>query len=290
MKALTNIFNWWVYSNLLIAFGAAAQVILSYWVIDLPLNRFVVLVEWSSTLLLYNFAAWISMPKSLSKTPIPRTKWYFTHSRFIFSLSLLAFLIFIYSLIHLHAYSIYLLIVIGILCLGYVLPVIHTKNKYISLRAVAGLKVFLIALVWALSTVGLPILEYISTELPISWYKALIWSLLVFIFILSITIPFDIRDIRQDDYYKLKTLPILIGVYPARILCYFLIILHSITIIIVDLFPSSITWPLIAVDVLVIVLFYTSLFRDKSTYKEVYALDLVLILQTIIVIAWSLLQ
>src|SRR5690606_10099044 len=47
-----------------------------------------------------------------------------------------------------------------------------------------------------------------------------VWELMawVFLFVVAITIPFDIRDIYQDRYYGLKTIPVLFGERKALVL------------------------------------------------------------------------
>src|SRR5690606_34051482 len=40
----------------------------------------------------------------------------------------------------------------------------------------------------------------------------------VFLFVVAVTIPFDVRDIYQDRYYGLKTIPVLFGERKALVL------------------------------------------------------------------------
>lgn len=286
MRRLNNIFDWFIYSNLLIAFSAAAQVVLSYCILNIPFNIYVVLLEWSSTLLLYNFSLWLSMPKAKGTSPYPRTQWYFKYKYFNLSLSVIAFLIFGYSSLQLHSYLFMLLGLIAFLSLGYSLPIIHSKKGYITLRQVVGLKVFLIALVWSLSAVGLPVVEYIAKGGVVDMKAAVIWAALVFMFILGITLPFDIRDMKQDALYNLKTLPHLIGEQSSKRLCYLLISLHSLCIITMSFYPLYVTESLLIIDLFVILLFYTSLFRKNINYNDVYLLDLILIIQALLVVVW----
>src|SRR3546814_16434708 len=46
----------------------------------------------------------------------------------------------------------------------------------------------------------------------------------VFLFVVAITIPFDIRDIYQDRYYGLKTIPVLFGERKAMVLSSLLLV------------------------------------------------------------------
>lgn len=275
---------------MLIAFAAASQTILSYYILQIPINIYVVSLEWSSTLLLYNFSLWLSMPKVLGTSPYPRTKWYFEHKTYIASISFLAALTLMYSVLQLHAYSFYLLALVGVLSLGYGLPIVRSKVGFVSLRQIVGLKVFLIAIVWALSTVGLPAVEYISTGGNLELGNVVTWAGLMCLFILGITLPFDIRDMKQDSLYRLKTIPLLIGGNNAKKLCYLLIGIHSFCIVLLPNYFIFEKESLLFADILVLLFFYVFLFREKSRYKDVYVLDLLLIIQMLSVIIWITLQ
>ena len=84
---------------------------------------------------------------------------------------------------------------------------------FISLRDIPLLKIFIIAFYWTYLTIIIPVLVY-----NISFDSNLILNIIVrFLFVLAITIPFDIRDYSVDDSSK-KTIPQLIGLQKATIL------------------------------------------------------------------------
>lgn len=80
----------------------------------------------------------------------------------------------------------------------------------LGLRAVPFLKLFLIAFVWAGSSIGLLLVVHHD----VFHYKLLFLS--VFLFVIGITIPFDIRDSDSDEK-ELKTIPQVIGVLSSKI-------------------------------------------------------------------------
>lgn len=86
----------------------------------------------------------------------------------------------------------------------YAIPVLPNAR---NLRNLGGLKIFLVALVWAGATVLLPTLGSVK---PTSWD---IWMETTqrFFFVLALLVPFEIRDLRYDDP-ELKTLPQRFGV------------------------------------------------------------------------------
>ncbi len=113
--------------------------------------------------------------------------------------------------------TLYALLPLGLISLFYALPLFGAGK---GLRDLPYLKVFLIALSWAYLTVGVP-----APECGF-WMEASEWLLFTerTLFVLAITIPFDIRDLPYDDPSK-RTFPQVIGVRSAKVLSIFLLIL-----------------------------------------------------------------
>ncbi len=92
----------------------------------------------------------------------------------------------------------------------YAIPVLpHTKN----LRNLGGLKIFVVAVVWAGSTVILPV---IAAGDSISWD---VWVETVqrFLLVLILLVPFEIRDLAYDSP-ELRTLPQRFGITRTKII------------------------------------------------------------------------
>ena len=82
--------------------------------------------------------------------------------------------------------------------------------KWLALRDIPYIKIYLIASQWALTSVYWPYMRIAdSIDFPIAL------GLSVFTLILAITIPFDIRDIVYDQPTK-KTIPQLVGIQKAK--------------------------------------------------------------------------
>ncbi len=96
----------------------------------------------------------------------------------------------------------------AIITLFYSLPIFRSTNYLFRLRDIPFIKIFLIALVWSSVTIMLPIIQS-----GITFDTAHIAMLLVgrFIFVFSITLPFDVRDIAVDQQDGVRTIPQLIG-------------------------------------------------------------------------------
>jgi len=109
-----------------------------------------------------------------------------------------------------------LLLVAGIISILYALPVF---GKSMRLRDFSFIKIFLIAIVWAVVTESIPLYE-----VGIDPY---IISMLFFervCFFIAITIPFDIRDIEVDATNNVKTIPSTLGKDKSIIVAIFLLI------------------------------------------------------------------
>ncbi len=98
------------------------------------------------------------------------------------------------------------LFVLGFVSFCYSLPF-----SGLGLRTIPFLKLFLIAFVWAGSSIGLLLVVHHSLIL----HQLLFLS--VFFFVIGITVPFDIRD-RNSDEKDLKTIPQVIGVILSKVL------------------------------------------------------------------------
>jgi 4-hydroxybenzoate polyprenyltransferase len=106
---------------------------------------------------------------------------------------------------------------IAVLTLFYSLPIVGNKKNIFRLREIPYLKIFLIAIVWSLSTILLPIIQSSST-----FSKSQIIVMLIerFFFVFSITIPFDVRDIDADRQAGLKTIPLVLNENKSLYLSY----------------------------------------------------------------------
>ncbi|MDX1444564.1 hypothetical protein [Lishizhenia sp.] len=79
-----------------------------------------------------------------------------------------------------------------------------------NLREIPHVKIHLIALVWVSSTCIFPALN----EELLTW-KSFLFGAAFYLYILAITVPFDIRDLNYDDPTS-KTVPQVFGVNIAK--------------------------------------------------------------------------
>lgn len=100
------------------------------------------------------------------------------------------------------------LVPVAIVSVLYSFPAFHLQRRSYSLREIPFVKIFLIVIVWSVTTVVLP-----AVQMDVSWKG--IPVLLVFaerfIFLFALAILFDVRDMELDKRSRLKTIPVIMG-------------------------------------------------------------------------------
>lgn len=282
MKLLKQVYYFLIYTNLLIAGAAMAQAALTYLFFHAPFDYPIILIEGAATLILYNFSMLLSKPKHPEKSAYRRTRWIFKREWLLWLNSGVGIVFLVYSVFHIHLYSLFFLIGIGALSLAYSIPIIPLKEKWVGLRQLPGVKIFHIALVWTLSSVCLPVFEMYLDGSTIDIHLFQTLFVLKFIFLLICTLPFDIRDIEQDSYYHLKTIPNIIGAKRAIGLCYVLIGVHSVIVLIASI-RMEVQLGILATNLLIAVVLRRVVFRNASRYHYAFLLDFALIAQFLVV-------
>lgn len=97
----------------------------------------------------------------------------------------------------------------GLLTFFYAVPLLKNKN----LRAISGIKIFVVALVWAGVTVIVPVVAS-KTELTADIWLTFFQRALI---VIALILPFEIRDVTYDSF-QLKTLPQQIGIRNTKLL------------------------------------------------------------------------
>lgn len=219
-KYFKQALNFLLFSNVFIAFCAVSQGIISYWLLGIKPDKYVLGLLFFSTLAIYNFSILLSKPEKPENSSFLRVRWIFSHYRLIIGLFIISVLSLIPLAFFLHTSSLILLLSLGLISIAYNLPIFGIPGKKFGLRNIPGLKLFIIGAVWAGSTVLLPILEIEgSGTLNISNKETIILFFTRFLFIVAITIPFDIRDLFQDQSNALRTIPVIFGEKKSLFLC-----------------------------------------------------------------------
>ena len=205
MQVLKQSFAFYVFGNIHVAVAAYCLTKISFLQFDItnqPLANFV----FFSTLLSYNFIRWFQLDKLNSMTSI----WIRAHKRSLIVLNSLALIGSVYYLLNFRFADIILLIPFFLATFFYAFPF---KKRTTGLRNVPGLKLFLISITWTGITLYLPLF---SAQIHFSHFEYIAIAQR-FLFVLAITIPFDIRD-AQFDLPGLNTIPQVLGVNRSKII------------------------------------------------------------------------
>lgn len=277
-----------LFSNVFIACCAVAQGGMTYLLLSLPVDYTVLAILGGATLALYNFSMILAKPRHPETSPFRRVRWVFRHERSLWVWTGVALSLALVLGLQLHIPSFILLGVMGAMGLAYNLPIVRVagEQRRAGLRQITGLKLFYIGLVWVMSSVLLPVAEAYHDDLHIVWSQ--VWQLMawVFLFVVAITIPFDIRDIYQDRYYGLKTIPVLFGERKALVLSSALLAVQMGWVWFSD-YPLDIRLALIVVSVLCLLFilvppvkkneYYYFLFLDGMMLLQFFAVWLALL-------------
>ncbi len=195
---MRQVFQFYINQYIHVALATTALTAVSYVYFVQPLDVPVLLTTFLSTLLGYHFIRWTNNRFQFNAENI----W----SVLFMTLSFGGILLVLKDL---HFYQRLLLIPVGLLTVAYAVPVVRVKNQWQTLRQIPQLKIFVIALAWTLMTVAIPLYNHYTS------FDFLVEFLQRFVFIIAVTIPFDIRDYWSDTQ-DLMTLPQKIGVERSK--------------------------------------------------------------------------
>jgi len=172
--------------------------------------------------------------------------------------SLICFLLLLVCLFQLSYKTLLTTAIFGIFTFFYAVPLMNHKN----LRNFGGLKIFVVALVWAGVTVIVPL---VSAKLEI---EANAWFSFVqrFLLVIALTLPFEIRDLKYD-IQRLQTLPQQLGLVKVK---GFGLLLLAI-VIILEGFKNNLHWEGLLSLCLVCVLIGFSLVVSKTKQPKYLA-------------------
>lgn len=204
-KLFSKIFQFYIYSNLHVSLVVLCYVCVTGMLFDVEvLDKAVVLS--CSTFVAYHLIRYLN-----------RVKYGKTHLLDEFSnrnkipisiLVLLAFIIIVFITLKFSLQEILRLWPVTVLTLFYAVSVFKINGKTYSIRYFIGIKIFIIALAWAWGVVLFP-LGY--------GFNVLIYFIEVVLFVIVLTLPFDIRDMLFDKK-TVKTLPMIMGVGKVKVL------------------------------------------------------------------------
>ena len=207
-----------IYSNLYIALCAAILTLGTYGFIKVSPDPNLILHVFGVTLMAYNMQRLVRLQKFTNRTD--QIRWYLKNKWMLYTALIIGMMVSSWTFLQLPLKLLLAFTPLALISFSYSIPFLPSKDGPIAVRDIPGAKIFLIALVWTGVTWVLPI-----QEAGISWTAMhYLIALERFLFIVAITIPFDIRDLRYDSD-SMRTIPQLLGYSKAKDLAIFLLII-----------------------------------------------------------------
>ena len=200
MNFTNRLFKFYLNSSLHIAISVLSLSFITAYSFEIKYDINLFVFIFCSSVLGYNYIKYFGISKFHYRSLTTRLKE-------IQLLSLLCFFGVVFSFFSLNNSAKPLVLCLGAVTFFYEIPF----EKIASIRKVKGLKIYIIALVWAMTTVLLPLLEAV-VEFEVSIFLTFIQR---FIFILVLMLPFEIRDLNNDDL-RLSTIPQKIGITTSK--------------------------------------------------------------------------
>jgi 4-hydroxybenzoate polyprenyltransferase len=218
LKAVRKVVDFYLYSSIHIALGAALSVILCYAVFThIPTSDYPLFV-FSATLCLYCGHRILGINKAIQFEKEGRFAIIKKYRIHLILYAILGAIGSIYFYVSLPISQQIWLLAPALISIVYVLPIFSNKRR---LRDYNFIKIFLISLVWSFIIGVVPYVE-VKGSLDI-W--GVLFALEKFLFIFAITLPFDVRDLEIDRANNVKTIPSLIGTKKTYKISYLLMAL-----------------------------------------------------------------
>ena len=206
MQFIVKILDFLVASNVYVSLGVVSLTLLSLDIRQIEHPNLLLFVFFT-TLFVYNFIRLVNVHSVISSESL-RHQTIYRFRIFFWFVCIISALLGFYFFVTISEYIFFPIVGLGFVSIFYGLPIYKNESQLFRLRDLPGIKIFLIAFVWAFVTEGLPAL--LNGE-PL-YYLALFER---FLFIFAITIPFDIRDVNYDASH-LATIPQYFGINTAK--------------------------------------------------------------------------
>lgn len=230
-KLFYNALNFTLFGNIFIALCALAQALLTYTLLGLPPSFTLCAFLFLATLCMYNCSLLFYKPFGFKTSEHKRIRWFFAHQQLNILITLTAGLALIPLFFTLTLVLQVVIFFLAIVSLAYLLPVFKTQKQSFSLRNIVGLKLFLIATVWAISVVLLPVLQ---SQTSIPHREIIILWIQQFVLYVAIALQFDVRDMYHDQAQQLKTLPTIYGAKKANLASIILLLISVFIVVILN--------------------------------------------------------
>lgn len=272
MKRLKPLFDFYINSSTHVALAVFSMTFVSLLELNLPTDWPLLLFVFFSTITGYNFVKYFGMARFHHRQ---LARWL----KIIQVYSFICFLLMLWFMFQLTTKTILYIIVFGAITFLYAIPFLPKRffmDQQKNLRNIGGVKVYVIALVWAGVTVLLPVLDNNASFSIDVWITAA----QRFVLVMLLMLPFEIRDLQYDSL-KLATIPQKIGIRNTKIMG----VMGAIVFCVLEFFKEELNQKLIALTfVMACVTLLCIVFsnRKRSNYYSSFYVESVPILWLIL--------
>ncbi len=215
MRVLGKTLDFFVFGNIVVSLGTTGLTGVTLYTLD-TYRPDLLIFTFFSTLFIYNLSLVLGNRKlETANSPVRRHQWLLAHNTLLSVMGLVALVISLsFLLFSIDIYTVLFLAPFGLLAAAYSFPIKIAGRTYV-IREGGLNKIFLITLIWGVMTVLLPIAEVLGLNALLS-LDTLVLFISRMAFVLAITIPFDIRDLRYDKETGVTTIPRIIGEKKAK--------------------------------------------------------------------------
>ncbi len=197
---MKKLFRFYIQSSKHVALAVTALTAVTYAEFELTPDLWVLAFVYLGTVAGYNFVKYSGFGNIHHLSITENIKWLRVFTAVIF-------LTLIIVALNVPTVILYYALGFGVITMLYALPMFKGKN----MRMLKGWKIFVISVVWAGVTVCFPLATHELLLTP----AGIIELISRFVFVIALTIPFEIRDLKYDEK-ELGTLPQLMGVKESR--------------------------------------------------------------------------
>lgn len=209
MRLFNRLFDFYINASIHVAFAVYSLTWITLKEFEIEYNKDILIFIFFASITGYNFVKYFGLAK-------------FHHRRLANWLKVIQIFSFIcfscmsYFAFKLHVNSLIFIGSLALITFFYAIPFLPKRifiDSNQNLRHIGGLKVYVIAFVWACVTVLLPIINaefIIDADVIITFFQR-------FIIVIVLMLPFEIRDLQYDSI-KLSTIPQKIGVSNTKII------------------------------------------------------------------------
>ena len=275
MGLLKRFLNFYINSSIHVALAVLSFCVLTSHELGLECSISFYLALFFASVSGYNFVKYFGLTKFYYRSLTTKLK-------YIQLVSVLSLIGFGYVFYRLQQSTQILFLILGLITFFYAIPMGVKTPK--NLRSIGGVKIYIIAFVWAMATVVLPVLEFQQTFAADHWILVVQRTFIVIVLML----PFEIRDLDSDQLH-LSTIPQKIGIQNTKIIGYALLG----DVILLEFFKHQFNQNCFLILVFLVALlavFLAKSSKKKSRYYTAFWVESVPILVLVLVFVLTLVQ